>query len=210
MSSGPVVLDSVRTVRKGWVLAEGDGHLWLLTGETAKMEGIRGGMTVDPVEMDRLAAADQFPAARSDAGRYVSRTEHTSAQMKDYLRRRKYLPQVVEEVSSWAVESGLISDRRYTEVFVSSHTDRSPMGNYRLKMELRRRGVDESTVSQVLGERDEEELFELLLEEVRTRYAGLERERALRRASGYLMRRGFGFDLVRRVLDEAIGDGGDD
>lgn len=206
MTRGPLVLESVRTARKGWILAEGEGHRWLLRVETSERLGLVRGSLVEASRMDGIAGEEQLPEARSDAERYTARAEHTRRQLMEYLRRRGYLPDVVEEVSSWAEGSGLVDDRRYAEAFLLSHSERSPMGDHRIRMELRKRGVDPSIVAGLLEERDLEGLHGVVVDEVRRRYGGLDREKAMRRASGYLSRRGFPFETVRRLLDEALGN----
>lgn len=158
--------------------------------------------------MDRLAHREQLPRARSDAQRYISAAEHTMKQLRSYLERRSYLAAVASEICGWAADTGLVNDMRYAEVFVRSHSLRSPMGNFRIRMELRRRGVPSDIIEEVLSGRDEEQLRETLASEIRGKYGNMEHERAYRRASGYLRRRGFGFDLVRRVLEEALDSSG--
>ena len=78
------------------------------------------------------------------------------------------------------------------------------MGNYRLRMELKKRGVSSETVDAVLSSRDEEDIHKQLVSEIRNRYGGLEKQKAVRRASSFLARRGFGFQLVREVVEEAL------
>ncbi|OPL20046.1 MAG: hypothetical protein AVO35_00900 [Candidatus Aegiribacteria sp. MLS_C] len=210
MTGGPIVLESVRIARKGWTLAEGEGRRWLLRKGTSERLGLGAGSIVEVSGMDRIAIGEQLPAARSDAEKYAVRAAHTCVQLRDYLRRRGYLPDVIEEISRWAEESGLVDDRRYAEAFLLNHSDRSPMGNHRIRMELGRRGIDPSIVGELLEDRDMDGLRRIAIDEVRRRYGGLEREKALRRAAGYLSRRGFPFGTVRRILDEALGTGEDD
>ncbi len=205
MESSPVLLESIEKIRRGWLLATAGSRSWLLTEETAVKMGLRSGSAVVPAEMDRVACTEQLPRARSDAERYLSMAEHTAVQLRTYLGGRKYHSGVIGEILDWALETGLVDDRRYAEAFVRSHSKRSPMGNFRLRMELVKRGVPSDAVEEVLSDREEDGLYRDLLKEVRGRYAGMERQKALRRASGYLRRRGFDFDLVRRVLEEALG-----
>lgn len=204
MENNRVPVTGIEKLRRGWVLVRAAGRTWLLPEKEVERKDIRPGRPVLPASMDSLAHREQLPRARSDAQRYIAAGEHTTDQLRSYLERRCYHSAVVNDICSWAVDTGLVDDRRYAEVFAGSHSQRSPMGNFRIRMELLRRGVASGVVEEVLSGRDEENLRSTLVREIRGRYGNMEHERALRRASGYLRRRGFAFDLVRRVLEEAL------
>lgn len=208
MENNRVPVTEIGKVSKGWVLVRAAEGSWLLPERVVDRENICPGLPVLPAEMDRLAHREQLPRARSDAQRYISAGERTMKQFRSYLERRGYHSAVVSDISGWALDTGLVNDKRYAEVFVSSHSRRSPMGNFRIRMELLERGVPSNVVEEILAGRDEEELQSSLVREIAGKYGDMEHEKAYRRASGYLRRRGFSFDLVRRVLEEALGSSG--
>ncbi|MFO8183125.1 MAG: RecX family transcriptional regulator [Candidatus Aegiribacteria sp.] len=208
MGNNRVPVTDIEKVRKGWVLVRATEGSWLLPERAVDSAGIRPGLPVLPAEMDGLARREQLPRAGSDAQRYISAGERTMKQLRSYLERRGYHSAVVSDISGWATDTGLVNDRRYAEIFVSSHSRRSPMGNFRIRMELLERGVPSNVVEEILAGRDEEELHSVLVREIEGKYGNMEHQRAFRRASGYLRRRGFSFDLVRRVLEEALGSSG--
>lgn len=205
MENNRIPVSGIEKSRRGWVLVRAAGRSWLLPEKEADRQGIRPGRPVLASEMDRMAHREQLPRARSDAQRYISAGEHTAEQLRSYLERRSYHSTVVNDICKWAEDTGLVDDMRYAEIFVRSHSQRSPMGDFRIGMELRRRGVSSEIVEGVLSGRDEDDLRSTLVREIRVKYGNLEHEKALRRASGYLRRRGFRFDLVRSVLEEALG-----
>ncbi len=164
------------------------------------------GAIVEPGEIDEAAFREQLPFARSDAEKYLSFSERTMLQLRSYLIGRQYLERVADEMLQWACRCGLVDDRRYASIFVRSHSDNSPMGNFRIRMELAKRGISESIMDDVLAERDEHDLHRILVKTVKNRYGCLERQKGMRRAKGYLQRRGFQYDLIDRVMDEVFRD----
>ncbi len=164
------------------------------------------GSIVESVEIEEKAFREQLPFARSDAEKYLSFSERTALQLRSYLIGRKYLEMVADDMLQWALRCGLVDDRRYASIYVRSHSGNSPMGNFRIQMELKKRGISESITDDVLAERDEQDLYRILLETVKKRYGYLERQAGLRRAKGYLQRRGFQYDLISRVIDEVFRD----
>ncbi len=149
---------------------------------------------------DRRSPGDPW----KDACMYLKRAEHTARQLREHLIVRGHPPDVADAAVERAERVGLVDDRRFAECFVRSHTERSPMGIVRLRSELSRRGVPRNVAEQVLLGRDDGDLFDGLVKLVRSRYGSLEGERAIRRAAGYLRRRGFPVDLSLRVIDRAL------
>jgi len=164
------------------------------------------GSIVETGDIEEAAFKEQLPFARSDAEKYLSFSERTALQLRSYLIGRKYLERVADEMLQWACSCSLVDDRRYASIFVRSHSENSPMGNFRIRMELAKRGISESIADDVLAERDEHDLRRILVKTVRNRYGCLERQKGLRRAKGYLQRRGFQYDLIGSVIDEVFRD----
>ena len=85
---------------------------------------------------------------------------------------------------------------------------RQPRGRRRLKDELRQKGVDREVVEQALEEAELDE-YPAALELARKRLPSLRGDEPLaqrRRLAGFLQRRGYGWDVVGRVLDAALGE----
>jgi regulatory protein len=200
---------SVSPARRGWVRVETGRESWLITSRDAEILGLAEGSEVDGELLRRSALEAQAPAARKDTGRYLARSEHTADQLKRYLRRRGYAPQVVDDTVTWAVRLGYVDDLRYAMTFVRSHrSGKSPMGRRRLRAELRRRGVADGDAREALSDLDDGDMEEGLVARVEKRYGRLAPEVGRRRAMGYLSRRGFSADMARRVVDRALGEGG--
>ncbi len=167
------------------------------------------GSIVDSGKIEETAFREQLPFARRDSERYLSLSERTLHQLMSYLIGRKYLESVAEDMLRWAERCGLVDDRRYASIFIRSHSRNSPMGNFRIRMELKKRGIPESIIDEVLSERDESDLHRTLVKTVKNKYGYLEKQTRLRRARGYLQRRGFQYDLISRVMDEAFRNEGE-
>ena len=177
---------------------------WMLREKSVSEFSLNPGSKADRLEIEKIAFRDQKPAARSDAERYLAGSEHTVRQLEAYLLRRRYIDDVIEEILSWAKRCGLVDDRRYATEFVRSHSEQSPMGNYRMRIELRKRGVSEQITDDILTLREESDLRESLVKKVYEKYGRLDREKGMRRAAGYLQRRGFQHDLIRGILTEVF------
>lgn len=147
-------------------------------------------------------AADPYIVAlRLLAGR-----DYSTASLRDRLARRGYCHDVAAGVVARLERDGLLNDRRYAERFVAQNRASGRFVGYRLRQELRRRGISAELAAVVMAdEPDAQPEVELARELVARRYAGFDPasadERERRRIAGFLQRRGFGSETVRAVLD---------
>lgn len=167
---------------------------------------LHAGSIVEAGEIEEAAYLEQMPSARIDSERYLSFSERTTLQLRSYLIGRHYLERVADDMLGWACACGLVDDRRYASIYIRSHSGNSPMGNFRIRMELKKRGIPESITDDALAERDEYDLYQTLVKTVNNKYGYLEKQTGLRRAKGYLQRRGFQYDLISRVINEVFQD----
>lgn len=136
--------------------------------------------------------------------RYLAQREHSRAELARKLARHAIdLPQAsaasqVEAVLDALAAAGLLSDRRAAEALVSAQARR--FGNLRLRHVLRQRGVGADDAVAALAAVQGDELARAL--EVWRRRFGAPAEDAAGRAkqARFLSGRGFGADVVRRVV----------
>jgi len=108
------------------------------------------------------------------------------------------------------VSDRFLDDRRYGERFVAAARESGRFTGYRLHQELRRRGLPADLINELLQEKpDEHEEFKCVSDLVSRRYAGFDPqtadERERRRVTGFLQRRGFGFEVIRHLFDRSPG-----
>lgn len=142
----------------------------------------------------------QVHGARTDAQRFLEYSERSTGQLKKKLISLGYSESVSLEIVEWAGKYGFVNDVRFSELFIKSRT----MGKLRLRVELLKRGVDEGSVEEVLAGYSDLSEFEEVVASVRKKYGGIQdREKAIRRAAGWLQRRGYSGEFIHRVLAEA-------
>ncbi len=192
---------SVSEVRRGWVLVSlGDGSV-LLPSQAAEAMNLRPGSLVDGEALHREAVRLQAADARRYANRYLAMAERSTGRLEAKLRQRGYMPEVVRGCLEWAREYGLVDDLRYARAFAAGRL----LGRSALRARLRKNGVAEEAAAEVTAEADDAGRVEELTKIVRRKYGTLgDRERALRRAAGWLARRGYPPSVIARVLERAL------
>lgn len=165
----------------------------------------------DGPEPDTTAAAggpgDAESVARAICLRLLSHAPRTRAQLDDALRRRGASGEVRDRVLGRFTEVGLIDDAAFADAWVQSrHLGRGLAGRA-LAVELRRRGVDEVTVTEAVGRlRSDDELAtaQALIERRLPSTRNLDPTVRARRLLGVLARKGYSSALAYRVVREAL------
>ena len=154
-------------------------------------------------------------AARGDLERYLARREHSVRQCRDYLlRRRGYFPGIADSVIRYALEYGLVDDRRYSSSVVrAAQSSSRPASGRHVARTLRAAGVSHEVVEEALDGFDDVSAIDVLVQKLRRKYCTgrLDRETIRRRAAAYLARRGFDtaavVEAVGRILSGESGEG---
>jgi regulatory protein len=145
-------------------------------------------------------------AVNAAALRALSRREYSEFELRSKLERR-FDQQVVEQVLESLVADHLLSDERFTEVFVRSRIARG-QGPTRIRQELRQRGIGDELVSHFLSF-DSEFWLEHAREVAERRGSQLAetrsddpevRHRARGKLGRFLAGRGFPMDVISQIL----------
>ncbi len=137
----------------------------------------------------------------------LSRSMKTEQQLRQVLAKREIPDEVADAVILRFTEAQLIDDAAFAKAFVASRIACGGKSRATIRRELRQRGVSEEFANQALEGLDRESEGELALGLARKRLnalAGYEREVKYRRLQGFLARRGFDSEIIRRTLSEVM------
>ncbi|GFO65835.1 recombination regulator RecX [Geomonas paludis] len=137
--------------------------------------------------------------------RVLTLRDHSEGELRKKLSGKGYEEGEIEAAVVRMKELGYLDDLRFARSFASSALRNGKGVGPRLKLELSRRGVAGSIVSQVLEELAQEySEAELLAQLMERRYPGFDAASATdkekRRIVGYLQRKGFSLGAIFREL----------
>ncbi len=149
---------------------------------------------------------DQGNAYRA-AIRILTKRAKSSGELRRKLREYKYETDAIEWSIERLIELEILNDEEYARMVVRSQLSRKPAGRRLLSGKLREKGINQSISDRVLDEMledrdtlgDARKLAEQAARSISDRH---ERDVRVRRISGRLARRGFDFDVIRKVVDE--------
>ncbi|MCI8801361.1 recombination regulator RecX [Acetatifactor muris] len=136
--------------------------------------------------------------------------EYTVKQLQDKLKMGGYPENVIEEALAYVASFHYTDDLRYAVSFIEGHSDNR--SRRRIEQDLLRRGIDRSTLEKAWlqweeqgGDQDEQKMIQALLAK-----KGFASDKAnlkeRQRMYGFLMRKGFSGEQVRRAVLKEMGD----
>ncbi len=137
----------------------------------------------------------------------LTRRGRSRWELGELLLARELDPGVVEAELDRLERVGLIDDSNLAETIVRTQHERKGLGRSAILNELRRKRIDQSVIDvamEQLGDDDEFRRAVELAERRANQLRGLDHNTAVRRLSGYLQRKGYASDTVRRVVLEAL------
>ena len=128
----------------------------------------------------------------------LARKPRTLKEAELKLREKKFLPESIRKSVALATEYGYLSDERYAEDYVE--TGSRSKGAYRLRAELRKKGVSAEHIERALGELTREDEDECALRLATKKLKREPDEKDIERTLRYLAARGISYDAAKRAV----------
>ncbi len=171
--------------------------------------GLKRGQQLTLQDSVILAAVDEGSRATDAAVQFIAYRPRSEREVRDRLRKREYSDEAIEIAIEKVHHWGYLDDAEFARLWVDNRVQHRPRGERLLAQELRQKGVDRDVIATVLEETELNE-YDAALELARKRaprLANLDPQTAERRLSQYLARRGYGWDVIRPVLEAVLKDG---
>jgi regulatory protein len=127
-------------------------------------------------------------------------------EIRDRLKLKGYASDLADEIVEGLRKAGEIDDLKFATFWIESRMHQNPAGDVVLKHELKHKGVEAGVIEAALKHKadnyDEYAIALPMAEEKFRRFANIDRRKALKRVYDFMLRRGFKYDTVQRILDE--------
>jgi regulatory protein len=174
----------------------------------AVQESLRVGDELTEDQIARLRALDEQSKAVNAAMNLLARRPRSEREIRDRLKRKGFPPETIDAAVAKLEGWRYLDDEAFARYWVENREANKPRGRRLLEQELRLKGVDRETIQLTIDETEIDESSSALSlgrNKLRT-YGKLEPEIARRRLGAFLMRRGYGYHVVRPVLDQLFGE----
>jgi len=165
---------------------------WLKVGQELSEEKIASLKTEDEREVTYLKALH-----------FLSYRPRSSAEVHQNLTKRGISDTLAKETVNRLQSSGLVNDNAFAQAWVENRNTFRPRSKSALRMELRRKGLNDETIQSVLDEQvDEQALAFEAARKYARRLTGLEWLEFRQKLGGFLARRGFSYTTLAPVVSE--------
>jgi regulatory protein len=178
-----------------------DHYAFSLDQELVVKLGLRTGLDIDQARMQAIAVEAERRKALDASFNLLSYRGRSRREIEDRLKRKGVSPEVTGETVRRLTELGLLDDLKFAEAFARDRLEYARKGKRVISAELRKKGIPKPIIEQALATApDEGKAATELLDKVSRRYAALEPRERYRKLHDLLLRRGFSFDTIERVL----------
>ena len=170
------------------VYLDGEFAFALPLAEAARLQR---GQHLSDEEIARLKAIDAYARARDAALRYLAVRPRSVAEVRRQLQRKGFDQSTIQQVIDRLLEWGYLNDEEFARSWVAERERFRPRGRIALRQELRNKGVEpEASARAALAPRLRQ-------------WRHLEWRAFRQKATAYLARRGFSYDIIDDVVRSA-------
>lgn len=159
-------------------------------------------------KVDDLLQEEEKRRVKEKAYRYLAGRAHSEKELRDKLLRKGFEETRIDAVIAELKDVGYLDDASFARSYAQSRLSNKPMGAFLLRRELQQKGVAEPLIKSAIEEAysgvDEEELATELVRRRAARYRELEEEKKKKRLYDFLRRRGFRWEVVKRVIERTV------
>jgi regulatory protein len=175
--------------------------------DTLTREELYVGKLINEEQWARLEAAESADKAFRAAVRFLQARPRSVAEVRERLQRRQVSTEVIDRTVARLSEFGMLDDEAFARFWVENRNACRPRGPQALRQELYHKGIERDVVDATLS--DDELVGDVytraltLARGVLPKYAAsADRVVFHRRMGGYLQRRGFSYDIIKRIVDD--------
>jgi regulatory protein len=161
------------------------------------------GQVLSADEIETLRQQDQFEVAKEKALRLIMMRPRSTTEIRRNLSQKGYDGALIEEVINRLEETQLLDDEAFAAYWVEQREAFRPRSQMALRQELQQKGVGRETIDAALTEFDETEAARRAAMKKAPQLARLPEREFQIKLSRFLQQRGFQFDIIRDMTQEA-------
>jgi len=168
--------------------------------EIAVKEGLRLGQELSDYQIEALTRSDHSHRCLNAAAHFLSYRPRSEAEIRKRLQQRSFDGDSVTAVLAKLKEQGLVDDMAFAQFWKENRQSFSPRSQWLIKLELRRKGIADDIIDQVVNADDGDCAYRAALSKARSLplsdYQGFRH-----RLGEYLKRRGFSYGVINHTVE---------
>lgn len=173
--------------------------------ETLVVKKIKVGVELTAEEVAKLKATSAYTYKLFRLIAFCSLRPRSLREVDSWLTKKKIAQVESQKLKDRITQLKLVDDLTFAQWWVDQRREFRPMGVHRLRFELKNKGVTRDIIDKVLehGGNDQNDATALLNKKY-ARVSANVREKDKMKMVAFLVRRGFGFEIAKRAVDELL------
>ena len=152
---------------------------------------------------------DPFERYLLIAYKYLSYHSRSEKEIRDKLESKNAPLVIIDRVIQQLLQQRFINDEELARMWITSRKTLKPKSQRLLTIELKRKGISKEVIDKVQNEMKldkEDDLLSarLLVKRKLSKYSNLPRQEIYQKLGGFLGRRGFNWEIIKKAIDEEI------
>jgi regulatory protein len=159
-------------------------------------------------EISEIVKKAEYQKTLDKLLRFAMIRPRSEKEVRDYFRRKKVHESMHEKLFEKLKHLELLDDAKFAKWWVEQRANFKPKPKRILNQELRIKGIDKEIIDKVMGAEvvDEEKMARELLVKKAYKWKGLRSQEARQKMSQYLAGKGFGWDVIERIVKSTVDD----
>jgi regulatory protein len=171
-----------------------------LLAEVALKEGLKAEQELSAGQVEALTRSDRYQRCLNAAIRYLGYRPRSEAEVRQRLQRHGFDSDSINKTITRLKEQGLVDDAAFARFWKENRETFSPRSRWLTGQELKRKGLDNNVIEQVVGEVDDSDsAYRAALGKAR-RLSSSDYQDFRRRLGEYLRRRGFDYQVINDIV----------
>ena len=181
-----------------------DGNFAFGLGAEVVLEfGLHTGMTITADRIAEIRRREEIVKATNAGLNLLAYRARSTGELETRLRQKGFPPDIIEIAIERFRNWGYLDDRSFAESWVENQQAHRPRSRRVLKQELQQKGIPRDLIETTMESTTIDEAADAL-ELARKQWGKLSSQPPdvrQRRLSGYLARRGYQYDIIRKVIE---------
>ena len=174
-----------------------------LLAETALKKALKVGLELSENEIKELQGNDRYQRCFNAAVRYLGYRPRSESEVKQRLQRHGFDSECTEKTIGRLKEQGLVDDSEFARFWLENRETFSPRSRRLTSLELRRKGLDSDTIERIVSGVDDTDSAYRAAVIKAGRLVSTDYNSFRRRLGDHLVRRGFGYDVIKETVERA-------
>ncbi len=192
--------------KKRYSLFADDDFIIGVSEETLLAFDIYQGKKLSGPTIEEIKLKEKIVSVREQAWRFLSRREHSQAELRDKLVQKAFDKDIVDQILKDLIKKDYLNDKRYIRQVINDEINFKRSGPLLIKNKLSKKGVRINLVNELLVELYDED-FQLnncikLAEKklkILNKFDPLQKKKRL---ASYLAQKGYTWDIIGRINNE--------